>query len=93
MEEADAVANEGLEMKNRQINDTKGSARSDKRSQEQEWKHREIDGLSIEEQRMDGSREKARTGDKFVDKQEKNSGIIGQNAHVYRRSPCFYHQQ
>lgn len=40
-EEADAAANEGLEMENRRINDTE-----DGRSQEQEWKQREIDGLS-----------------------------------------------
>lgn len=57
VEEADAVANEGLEMANRQIND---SARSDRRSQEQEWKQREIDGLSKEEQKMDVSRQDKR---------------------------------
>lgn len=62
VEGADAVASEGLEMENRRIIDMKENGRSDKSSQEQEWKQKEIDGLSKEEQKMDGSREKARKG-------------------------------
>lgn len=70
MEEVDAVTSEGLGMKNGQISDTKESERSDKRSQEQECMHKEIDGLSKEELKVHGSRGEERTGDHFVDKQE-----------------------
>jgi len=64
VEEADAVANEGLEMDDRQINDTKESARSDRGNG-----NRGRDGLS-KRRTEDGwiNRKKARKADNNQEK-------------------------